>query len=274
MAYLNIPELTSTQKQQMKNLMDGYFDAAADQVFAYRSDTRRESYASTKKIASTADAMGGCMNTAGKYLMNYGVFAQMIWMGRKIEDFTSHLSTPTTSISKAFDWGYYFDFVGAKNAYGVKKADGTYYTSNTYKEGTATKFITFDGSSALADELHRKGYEIPYGQADIGDMVFYRTESINDGDSDEEEATNFRNITLAGIVYDVNSDGTLTVMECSTVYSNKIGKCGLSPASGLSTFSILRGSNLNFRVAMCARHPAAYGDGGNVPVKFETYRHK
>ena len=103
MAYLNIPELTSTQKQQMKGLMDNYFNAAADQVFAYRSDTRRESYASTKKIASTADAMGGCMNTAGKYLMNYGVFAQMIWMGRKIEDFTSHLSTPTTSISKAFD---------------------------------------------------------------------------------------------------------------------------------------------------------------------------
>lgn len=274
MAYLTIPELTSVQKQQIKGLMDDYFNAGADQIFAYRSDTRRESYASAKKISSSADAMGGCMNTAGKYLMNYGVFAQMIWMGRKIEDFTNNLSTPTTSIAKAFDWGYYFDFAGARNAYGVKKTDGTYYSSNTYKEGSATKFITFDGSSALADELHRKGYEIPYGKADVGDLVFYRTESINDGASDEEEATNFRNIVMVGIVYDVNSDGTLTVMECSTVYTNKIGKCGLSSASGLSTFSILRGSNLNFRVAMCARHPAAYGNGGNVPTKFETYRHK
>ena len=45
MAYLEIPELTVTQKQQMKALIDGYF--AHKNIFKYHSTNRRESYAYT-----------------------------------------------------------------------------------------------------------------------------------------------------------------------------------------------------------------------------------
>ena len=272
MAYLTIPELTSTQKQAMKSLMDAYF--AQKNIFEYRGDIRRESYAYTSKLATGSSTIEGCMNTAGDYLLNCGVFAQMIWMGRNISDFTNHMTTPVTSITKAFDWGYYFDFLGSQNAYKVMKDSTTYYGANTYKISSSSKpiFITFDNASAMADDLHRKGYEIPYGQADIGDLVFYRADSITDGDTDELEATNFRNITHVGVVYNVNSDGTLTIMECTNAYTANIGKCGISTASGVTTFGLVRGSNLNYRVEMCARHPSAYGDGGNVPTKFTPYR--
>lgn len=272
MAYLEIPELTVTQKQQMKALIDGYF--AHKNIFKYHSTNRRESYAYTTILSDTSTSVKGCMNASGKYLLNCGVFAQMVWMGRKIEDFTDHTSKPSTTITKAFDWGYYFDFLGAKYAYKVTKADGSYYTSNTYTSASgSTIFITFDNASAMADELHRKGYEIPYGQADVGDLVFYRSNSDADGDNDNLEATNFRSINHVGVVYEVNSDGTLTIIECSTAYSGTpIGKCWLTAANGEGNFNLMRGSHVNYRVAMCARHPAAYGDGGNVPVKFTTYR--
>ncbi len=143
-----------------------------------------------------------------------------------------------------------FDFLGAQNAYKVMKDSTTYYGANTYKTSSSSKpiFITFDNASAMADELHRKGYEIPYGQADVGDLVFYRADS------------------------NVNSDGTFTIMECTNAYTANIGKCGISTASGVTTFGLVRGSNLNYRVEMCARHPAAYGHGGNVPSKFTPYR--
>lgn len=272
MAYLDIPELTVAQKQQIRTLMDEY--VANKSIFEYHSTNRRESYAYTTILSDTSTSVKGCMNTSGKYLLNCGVFAQMIWLGRKIEDFTGHISKPSTAITKAFDWGYYFDFLGAKHAYKVTKADGSYYSSNTYTSASgSTIFITFDNASAMADELHRKGYEIPYGQADIGDLVFYRSNSDADGDNDNLEATNFRSINHVGIVYEVNPDGTLTILECTTAYSGTaIGKCWLTPASGTGTFNLMRGSHVNYRVVMCARHPAAYGDGGNVPTKFTSYR--
>lgn len=71
------------------------------------------------------------------------------------------------------------------------------------------------------------------------------------------------------------------IMECTSEYSGgAIGKCGIQASEGKrgagapTRFGVIRGANLNYRVAMCARHPVAYGHTGNVPNAFTPYRGK
>ena len=188
-------------------------------------------------------------------------------MGRSISDFKS---IPTTIITKAFDWGYYFDFIEAKKTYGVTKANGTYYTGNTYvNDSENVSFITFDNAAAMAAELYRKGYEIPYADVDIGDLVFYRGDHISDGDSDGLEQSSFRYITHVGVVYNVTECGP-TIMECTNAYTAAIGKSGLG--DDVTKFGNVRAAGQEQRVVMAARHPAAYGVECNVPDKFSVYR--
>ena len=240
--------MNNQQKQQIKDLMDDYFDNKSK--FKYIADARREDYADSPK-------------TAGKYNLNCGVFAQMIWMGRKISDFTA---TPINVISKAFDWGYYFQFRSAKAAYGIKKESG-YYVSNTYEDNNGDiQFVTYDNAAAMAQELYKLGCEINYADADVGDLVFYRSDNISDGDTDDLEQTSFRYITHVGIVYDRDAEGNLTIIESSNAYKAAIGKCGLT--DNVTTFGQVRGANLEQRVVMAARHPLAC----NVPSKFEKYK--
>lgn len=264
---VTINQLSDAKKTQIKNLMTSYFNNKT--TFVYKGDIRRESYAYPNKLPSSG--INGCMNASNKYLLNCSVFAQMIWMGRRIEDFINYPTTPTTNISKAFDWGYYFDFLSAKNAYNVKK-DGKLYGLNSYVNNAGNKIaITFDNAASMAEELHRKGYEIPYSEADVGDLVFYRSESLTDGDTDELEATSFRNISHVGVVYEKTGD-LVTIMEYTNVYTADMGKCILD---GGTTFGMVRAANLGFREVMCARHPAADPSFiGNVPTKFEPYRHE
>lgn len=280
------PTLTTAQKDALYNLTKQYYTRATgtSNCFEYLGKARRESYGYAKKTTTSDTTLNGCMNSStGKYFLNCGLFAQMIWMGRKLEDFTSNLSTPTKSITKAFSWGYYFDFLPARNAYGQCKSDGSKYSFNTYPSGSSRPFITFDNAASMAQELYDKGYEIPYGEADIGDLVFYRAESLIDGDTDDLEESSFRNITHVGIVYDLTAAGDPIIAECTNVYSNDImGKCGISTADGAihnvkgatSPFGVVRGANLGFRNVMCARHPVAFGHTGNVPASFEPYRQK
>lgn len=266
---LFIPKLNDTQKSEIKDLMTDYLNN--NTKFVYDGTFRRESYA--YPVETTADNMEGCINADGKYYLNCGLLAQMVWMGRNINDFNS--SIPSTQITKAFNWGYYFDFLAAQNAYGVMKNDTTYYSANTYENSAGTKcFITFDNAAAMAMELFYKGYDIPYSFVDIGDLVFYRTESEIDGDTDELEQSSFRNITHVGLVYDLDEDGIPLILECSSAYSKAIGKASLSAKHNVSTFGLVRGAGLTYRVVMAARHPAAWGLTSNVPNKFITYRHK
>ena len=103
-------QLSSTQKTAIKSLMSEYLTSG---LFVYDGSFRRESYAYPNSVSSLNGSIEGCKYN-GKYILNCGLFAQMIWMGRSISDFTT---VPTTNITKAFDWGYYFDFTEAKKAY-------------------------------------------------------------------------------------------------------------------------------------------------------------
>ena len=111
--------------------------------------------------------------------------------------------------------------------------------------------------------------------------LFYRADSLVDGDTDELDNACFRNIDHVGIVYDVTADGTPIILECTNAYSNGImGKCGISTASGTqysiggasTPFGVVRGAYLGYRNVMCARHPVAFGHTGNVPSSFSKYR--
>ena len=256
-------QLSSVQKTEIKSLMNDYL---ANKIFIYDGSFRRESYAYPKSVSSLNGSINGCMYK-GKYILNCNLFAQMIWMGRSISDFKT---IPTTTITKAFDWGYYFDFIEAKKAYGITKANGSYYTGNTYiNDSGNTSFITFDNAAAMAAELYRKGYEIPYADVDVGDLVFYRGDDISDGDSDGLEQSSFRYITHVGVVYNVTEYGP-TIMECSSAFSATLGKSGLG--NDVTKFGNVRAAGQEQRVVMAARHPAAWGHTGNVPTNFTTYK--
>lgn len=257
-------ELSNTQKQQIKKLMTEYLESG---IFVYDGSFRRESYAYPKSVSTLNGTINGCKYKE-KYILNCGLFAQMIWMGRSIKDFKS--STITTKITKAFDWGYYFDFIEARKAYGVTKSDGSYYSGNTYINDSGGKsFITFDNAAAMACELYRKGYEIPYSQVDIGDLIFYRGDHISNGDNDGLEQSSFRHITHVGIVYDLTENGP-TIMESTNAFKAGIGKSGLG--DDVTKFGNVRGAGQEQRVVMAARHPAAYGAPCNVPTKFTKYK--
>ena len=258
------PALTSEQKTALKNLTTQYL--SDKNKFIYDGSFRRESYAYPNSVSSLDSDINGCMYD-GKYITNCGLFVQMIWMGRKFEDLKS---TPSTTINKAFDWGYYFDFASAKRAYGVTKSDGTKYSGNTYLNNSgARSFITFDNAAAMAQELFLKGYEIPYSEVDVGDIVFYRGNHISDSDNDGLEQSSFKYITHVGIVYSIGPNGP-TIAESTNAYSASVGKSGLNDDTTL--FGNVRGAGQEQRVVMAARHPVAWGHKGNVPNKFTKYR--
>lgn len=260
-----IPSLSAEQKAQIAALMDDYMSNKS--LFTYNGTYRRESYA----YANTSDGsnINGCIEAdTGKYFLNCGLFAQMVWMGRAISDYTA---TPTTAITKAFDWGYYFDFLEAKRAYGVTRSDGSYYGHNTFvNDAGTTKFLSLDGAAVMAKELFRKGYEIPYSDVEVGDLVFYRKRNISDNSEDDFEQGVFRYISHVGIVYSVDPVYGPMIYESTDAFSSGMGKFGLG--DDVSAYGNVRAVDLETRVCMAARHPAAWGNGGNVPSNFEVYR--
>ena len=231
-------QLTQSQKDEMQSLMKDYFDRANENgisktgpKFVYLQKMAREGYAYAKTLSNTdvnVPTLDGCQNSAHDYYMNGATFAQMIWMGRALEDFTSTAKTTITSCYKEMN-GYYFDFLEAQNAFGVKKSNG-FYTANSYVDDTR----------------------------------------------DNREAKSFRNIDHVGIVFERNDDShSVTIIECHGGYTNKIGRCCISETAGgvnPTRYALVRGAGLNYRVAMCARHPAAFGHPDNVPAAFTSYR--
>ena len=91
-----IPKLSQEQKNEIKDLITEYLDYKS--LFIYEGDTRRESYAYPRVRPS--GTINGCINSAGKYYLNCGVFAQMSWMGRCTEDFLR--DEPIDEINTAF----------------------------------------------------------------------------------------------------------------------------------------------------------------------------
>ena len=137
-------QLTEKQKDEMQSLMNQYFQRASGQIegkkFVYLQKMAREGYAYAKTLSNTdvnGPTLDGCQNSAHDYYMNGATFAQMIWMGRALEDFTSTPKTTITSCYKEMN-GYYFDFLEAQNAFGVKKSNG-FYTANSYVDDKSTR---------------------------------------------------------------------------------------------------------------------------------------
>ena len=278
----SVPVLSAAQRSKMKELMTDYFEnrnqSRTEGPFRYLQKMAREGYAWAGQLTNTDEddpALDGCVNGDNKYYMNGATFAQMIWMGRPVSEY---LKAPVTAVNSQFDKattkGYYFDFLGAQIAYHIsRKGDPPYYAANTYYDDNGTRrFTTFDDASAMAAELYRKGYEIPYSEVDVGDLVFYRAESLIDNSEDRRESACFRYITQVGVVYEKEEDQPPVIMEFSDVYSRLLGKNYIHKVSGATAFGLVRGAGLNYRIAMCARHPAAYGQPDNVPAAFGKYR--
>lgn len=293
----NLYHLSENQKETMQKLMDLYSNNA--KIFTYVGSARRENYAHTYKYKTTSELIptksseqgnyenwrtSGCLKSNGTdydYVLNCGLFAQMIWMGRDITDFTEHLGADAKNILKinpykGFDWGYYFDFLSAKKIYRLKNPKtgslykGLYYTKADDDGKLHSYSVTFDNAAAMAQELYNLGCEIPYADAEVGDLVFYRGEDLNDGNKDEIEARAFRNISHVAIVYSVTNKN-IRVIECTTGYTYAIGSCSITSTS--SSFQRARSGFLGYRVAMCARHPAANPNFvSNVPASFTSYR--
>ena len=82
----SIPTLSNKQKDALQSLITDYLNNKSK--FVYDGSFRRESYAYPNSVSSLNGSTNGCMYK-GDYIMNCGIFAQMIWMGRNIKDFKS-----------------------------------------------------------------------------------------------------------------------------------------------------------------------------------------
>lgn len=142
--------------------------------------------------------------------------------------------------------------------------------------------LGYDGAANMAEELHALGYEVPYSQIDIGDLVFFRDSDISDdfrnklGSTDDDATINkaFRNIGHVGVVYDFDEDGYPIVADCTDAYSSPI-VIGKTRIGSSENFSKAKASSERNYTVMVARHPAAFGaidKDHQVPDYFKAYR--
>lgn len=274
------PSLTDTQKNQLISLVDDY--RGIRERFSYDYDAIRDIY------AKSSDAVDGTL-----YRINCGLFLQLLWMGRSTSDYPplvddNSVSPPLVAgeydnaITKAFDWGFYFPFA-RHAAYGLKTSSGGYFgwkkpNEDSYKgsyswnshysaAGDAADnyqiWDTFAYAADMAEELYRMGCEVPMAEIEVGDVLFFRSASLSDGDSDLYETRAFRHISHAAMLYGWSSEDLPIFVE-ATALTPPIIRTSLSYSSD---YDKARAANLMGRVCMVARHPAAYGKGGNVPKK-------
>lgn len=259
------PTLTEVEKTQIVALCNDYY--AKRDLFKYGGRYRNQ-YASRDCMTKNKD----------QFLMNCGCFAQMIWMGRSAADFDIENYSP--KINKAFDWGYYFNFAIHKACANVKKNPDAQilqeqyygyqnptkdnpYTFNCFAKGSGIEDRSFMAAADLAQELYTMGCEIPRRELQVGDLVFHRAPEYTG--MPLETQLNFRCISHVAVVIDTNykDTGYMRVMEVTF----------WDPTGTISTISLaeddmnnrMRGGFYENRLVMCARHPHAFGRGGNVP---------
>lgn len=287
------PSLTQTQKNQLKALMDSYVEKRY--TFGYLGANTRNDYAAASTL-TFQDTKG---NT--KIKVNCETFAQIIWMGRKASDYTVTGYSPTIHTDSDFKWGYYFKFA-LRQARGLQYAPdaedpdkvlwpgfvrpytdsykGSYSLNSHYdKDVTSDPQRQWPESFAvagdMAEELARMGCEIPFSELQVGDMLFYRAPSLTDGASDEFQRKQYRHISHAALCYGFDSSGFPILCESTSSWNDAIMLTGL----GADTEALLpedhsadrwvwtraRAADQALRLVMVARHPAAFGAGGNVP---------
>ena len=262
------PSLTDTEKNQIVTLCNDYFNKRT--IFNYGGTRFRNQYANTDCIVNN------------KFVMNCGMFAQFIWMGRNANDF--NLNAYTSQINKSFNWGYYFDFAIHKAIFGLAKSNtGTdvqkYYgyqtptgsepfAFNAYTESGSMIWRYFMAAADLAEELYNMGCEVPRRSAEVGDLVFYRDPEYSG--MTLETQLNFRNISHVGVITDIDylGSGRMRTTEC-TFWSDQGTIAHMSIKESDNSDKTRAGFYEN-RIVMIARHPHAFGIPSNVPEFITT----
>lgn len=269
-----VPALTKGQRDAMYALMKKYYDNRSS--FIYDVNTSRNSYAPDGKL----------FDDSGRIRMNCSILPQLIWAGVDPASFLGRQGAYTGKLVKAFDWGYQFSFPN-RVAYGLTREDGSLYrfvrphedsyedsySDNTYYSPDSTRedkqrFKGYMYGSDMAQEAYVKGFEIPLGCADVGDIIFYRAASLHSGgDYDGTYTKNFRNIGHLGIVYTTTykKDGFLTILESTSLHASPI--VWVNQISSAPSY-VTRAVDLSDRACMCIRHPAAFGFAANVGDAF------
>lgn len=262
------PVLSNTRRVELLNLCNSYYNNR--KYIEYTGDITRNILANKN-----------CYNDDGTIRVNCSLFCQMIWAGISLDTFINKSETYDGTITKAFDWGYYFKFP-RRAAYGITTSEGKYfgyvqptpgsiegsYSMNSFYSSSADNeygqiFRTYMYAADMASELEIMGCEIPLGEVMVGDLVFLKCKK-GDGVMESYEDRAYRNIDHAAIVTNVGNkaDGDITFLECSTYYASSVGTAKLSATADAN---IVRAAELFDRIVMVARHPAAFGHAPNVP---------
>ena len=272
-----IPSLTEEQKTTLRDLMLAYASRAAN--FVYDNDVSRNAFAPGNNP----------YNADGKIRINCAMLPQLVWAGVHPDSYVGKQATYNGTFTKFndMDWGFQFDYP-LRRAYGVTSANGgligyveageNSYSANTYysKDSTAggkqgQHFKNYIYGSDMAQEACIKGFEIPLGCADVGDIIFYRAPSFHDGFQDGAQNKAFRNIGHVGMVYGVDYKedggraGSLIIMESTDFYATAIVRNSINYSGAAD---VVRAADLADRACMCIRHPAAFGIPTNVDDHF------
>lgn len=264
-----IKELKKAQKEQFVKLADDY--RAISKNFIYTGYDRQND--------GTRNMYAGDLETAtrnGKFRLNCATFAQFLLMGRSAEDF-SRLDRYNNRITKAFKWGYYFQFPHRrvyravscletrssalmKNVSWPNNADPG---SNSYDSATWTR-ATFSLAGDMAFELWALGCEIPFGEVQIGDIAFVSDRNWVDRGN---LRMSFRNISHVMICVGISTtaDGFDHPIWIDSSQETVIGRH--TTGGGYTVPAMALSAQYELNIVMCARNPAALGFGGNVPEK-------
>ena len=262
------PELSAEQKSAIKSLADDYLDSVAN--FTYYSSATINDYVTRTKAMRN-----------GKYKICCSLLAELLWMGRSVDDYAS-LENYTNEVTKEFDWGYNFAFAD-RPLYGLKPQDGYYgfynqfadegyagsYSWNSYYSSVSTSlykqaFNPFLYANDMAKEMDRLGYTVPVSELQTGDLIFTQYPAF-DPKNDTFDAIAYKHINHVAIVYE-KTDSGIAIIESTPRFTDAIH---LSRSTGTDEEKVRIGYLLNTAVCF-ARHPAAWGNGGNVPQSIET----
>lgn len=273
------PTLTKSQKTDMKNLMQSYYNNRT--LFIYEYNHNMDIFSSKN-----------CYDTENKkFKLNCNTFVENIMMGRSVNDFVGkNETTYSPNITKVFDFGYYPKFVMHEKLYQLAKRDesgavtdyygfvqpnpdsykfsysqNSYWSQKSEQDGDlyGQNFNSFMNANDLAYELYQMGCEIPLSEIDIGDIVFnkHQADDLTESNTFFHNKICWRKIAHVAMVMDFDAQGYPIFVE----------------ANGSSLTILRRGINfvresdktyagfLLRNNVMCARMPIAFGYESNVP---------
>ena len=216
----------------------------------------------------------------------------MVWGGISASNFIDKQTSYDGSITKDFNWGYYFKFPWRKFS-GVKQSSGKLYglvtpnassdiasySANSYYSVNGTEangqfFYTYMTASDMARELKFIGCEIPLSEVMVGDLVFFkasrcRDERLDDTVENTIEDGFFLNINHVAVVTSVTNllECNIQFTDCSSFWGTNTISNGSINDLNVSTRRAngAHAADMTNRIVMVARHPYAFGITNSVP---------